>query len=518
MKRLFASPWAAPLALALALVVPAGINLSQYWIYNPLYGYGLWVPILAAVLVWQRRKDPCSEEPPGWGTLTGAVVAGFLLVVPMLRTLQIANPDWRLLDWLLAGGAVLALLALAFRTGGAVMLRRFSFPAFFLLSAVPWTTSAERAFTHLAVPVTARLAAELLWVLDVAGFSQGGTIHTVIGPLSVNEDCSGIRSLHLTIMLGLFWAGYFRLGPARGLGAMAGSLALALFLNLLRVVAVVAGTVWAGSLEALEHFHDQAGAVGQVVLTLCVPLIAWLLRPRTGPAKPLEREMPLPIWEGVPRRWATWVVAWLAAGELAAHGWYWMHEKDLNAPGAAWTFNDRFRPPGAEARPVPDSIRQSYRFSQARYLEWRDEGKLRWNVSWLKIEPGAQSASTHNVHRPESCLPAQDFALVGKFPDVVLPSTGGAVAFHHQAYQRNKEVQHLFFATLENVAGAGEQTAVDWTFEGRLNAAWLGLRSRGTQILHLNVTNPPDLQEVRAQAAQYLEQVLMPVPAAAKAS
>src|SRR5579862_3532117 len=96
-----------PIALSIlivALLVPPGINLLQYWLHNPLYGYGLWVPLLAGYLIWQRRppSDAVPAHPLPLATLI--LLACYFAAVPPLRVVQIANPDWRLLDWLLAGG------------------------------------------------------------------------------------------------------------------------------------------------------------------------------------------------------------------------------------------------------------------------------------------------------------------------------------------------------------------------------------------------------------------------------
>src|SRR5262245_13738800 len=121
--------WLPAVLLGITIVTPPGLNLVQYWLHNPLYGFGLWVPVLAVVLIWRRG---CGAGPARNDRWTVFVMGAYFATLPPLRVLQIANPDWRMIDWALSLGAVAALLALVFRVGGQVLLSRWWFPICFL--------------------------------------------------------------------------------------------------------------------------------------------------------------------------------------------------------------------------------------------------------------------------------------------------------------------------------------------------------------------------------------------------
>lgn len=497
--------------LAAAILLPPGLNLVQYWLHNPLYGYGLWVPFLAGILFW-RRASGADQPHKGW--LSAGLITGYFAMLPFLRTIQIANPDWRLIDWLLAGGAVVALLALAFRMGGPAMLSRCWFPICFLLTAVPWSTSAEHAFTAHAVPAAAKMASEILWLGGIAAVDDGRTLHTAVGPIGVSEDCSGIRGFQLATMAALFWRGFLGMKNGRAAAMLVGGLALALLLNVLRVVAIVGAAVKTGQIATAERLHDPAGTAAQIALMLALPVLAWRLQ-RRAPQSACAAEENLARPDGgqtsmglLPRA-AIGAVLWCLASEVAAETWFRVHEAHSAPMTPRWTLNRAGSIMGAVESPIPDAVRENYRYSDAKVLDWKDAHGSMWRVFWLDFQKGALSACTYNIHRPDICLPSQDFRLTGTYPDLPVDVSGTRVEFHHQLFQRSAKALHLFSVTAQDTGALGQQTLTDWTLAGRLRAALLGLRSQRSQIVHLVMSDgSAPVAEVRQRATGYLNQIL----------
>ncbi len=505
--RIPTNGWLPAILLAAAILLPPGLNLVQYWLHNPLYGYGLWVPVLAAALAWHRGA---SAGPARKGWLTATVIVGYLSLLPVLRVVQIANPDWRMIDWLLAGGAVVALLALVFRLGGPALLARWWFPICFLLTAVPWSTSAERAFTTHAVPATASVAAEMLWAVGIAAVDEGNTLRTAVGPIGVSEDCSGIRGFQLAVMAALFWGGFLGLRNGRAAAMLVGGIAIALLLNVLRVAVIVGAAVKTGDITTADRLHDPAGTVAQIALMLALPALGWWLHRGAPPpdAAVMTPDSAPGSVVAVSLRAAVGAVLWCVATEVGAEGWFRMHEAKSAPSAERWTVSRVHSIPGATESPVPTNVRENYRYSNSLVLDWKDAKGAGWRLFWLDFEKGAHSACTHNVHRPDTCLPFQDFALARQYPDlrVDLGSTG--VDFHHQLFRRGGQVLHLFSVTAQDVGAVGQQTLTDWTLAGRLRAAMLGLRSQRSQMVHLLLEAPTSPTEARRAATEYLRQVL----------
>ncbi len=495
------------LLLGALIVIPPGLNLSQYWLHNPLYGYGAWAPMLVVLLLWRRGVGPLPREtnPRRFGYW---VIAAYFAVVPVLRIVQIANPDWRLVDWVFTGSAAAALLALVWQLGGSALLARWWFPVCILLTAVPWSTVAEQRLTNTSSPAMATIASEILWTVNLPSVDQGHVLQTAAGAISVGEGCSGIRGVQLAVMASLFWAAFFWLGAWRGTGLLLGSIALALLLNVLRVAVVAGVAIHAGKLEAGERLHDTAGGVAQLILIAGIPALAWLLRPRAICREPVEARQEEVRWGHFTARILIIAAVWLVAAEAAAEGWFYHRERGLHLETTGWAVRRPLSVAGASEQPLPAQIHEAYRFSDGLSAAWHDTTGGRWTLFWLDFGAGEISACTHNVHRPEICLPSHDSELVQEFPDLEVSTESGKLLFHHQLYRRGSQFMHLFYSTIEET-GAEPRTVADWTYSGRLGVAWRGIRGQRSEMIHLlaETTAPPE--EVRKAAGGYFGKLLM---------
>ena len=491
------------IVLAFALCIPAGLNLLQYWLHNPLYGYGIWVPFLAAYLFWQRRAALGKAEQPVSPFLAVAVVSLYLLSWPVLRVVQVANPDWRLVDLILSLGMVASLLALFYCVGGRRLLADFWLPACFLLTTVPWSTSAEQSFVAYAIPLTGRATSELLWTLGVAVVDSGKTIYTAVGPIQVSEDCSGIRSFHLAIMATFFWIGYFRLQNFRAWSMAATALGMTLALNILRVTVLVLIVVKSNQVALMEHWHDTMGSIAQGLLVIALPTAAWLLGKRLPPFS--ERREPMPFF--IPKWVPIAVLVWCLGVGAFAEGWYRLHESTTTAAKGFWGLN--LKSPGINPveNPVPANVKENYFFSEGHNLEWTDANNSQWTILYLDFDQGALSACTHNIHRPEVCLAMSDITLIGQPDPLKVTISDRQLVFTHQIFQRNNHPIHLFHAYLQNLPEENNQA--DWTYQGRLRAAGLGIRSHRAELIHLMVEAPYSPEHARAAASEYLKQLLV---------
>jgi exosortase/archaeosortase family protein len=444
----------------------------------------------------------------------------YLAAVLPLRCVQVANPDWRLADWILGFGAAGAVLALLFRTGGMRAVRQFAYPVLFLLTALPWPMNAETGFNRVAVPAVARATAEILWLFGMPAVDTGRSILTSAGPVAVTDDCGGIRSFQLAVMASVFLGGVFGHRGWRWVGLVAAGIGCAVFLNLARILSLVLVASATGDLSLVPRAHDISGQVAQVALVALLPAVAWMMRPQTRQPQPQPPPAPAGPDEAPPparKPLSPWLVAgaaaWLLVAEAGVEFWFLSRE----SPGAAsgqWSIGIRAAQPGSESLPIPAEVRRNYRFTDARHFGWKDGRGAPWTLTWLGFGPGDLSACTHNVHRPEICLPAVDYVLEGRFQDLVVSGEGRTVTFRHQLYRKGPAIIHLFFATVHETGAPLPESAsealspADWTYAGRLRAAWHGVRSSRAEILHLSVEYPYDPAECRRLATEILRAAL----------
>src|SRR5436189_1128181 len=142
-------------------------QLSGEWSVNEQYRFGWFVPFFALYLFWLRWQDRPEEEvrsqksEPTTRKVVAACIgiAALLLLLPV-RLFEIANPEWRLLDWTHAAAVVTLTLLLIWYSGGGAWVRYFAFPVAFIFAAVPWPTLVETPIIQGLMRAVAHVAAE----------------------------------------------------------------------------------------------------------------------------------------------------------------------------------------------------------------------------------------------------------------------------------------------------------------------------------------------------------------------
>src|SRR5262249_13478373 len=184
-------------------------------------------------------------------------ISALLLLLPT-RLFEIANPEWRLLDWVHATAVVTLTLLFIWSAGGKPWLRHFAFPVAFIFVAVPWPTVVEIPIIQGLMRFVARVAAETAMLFGIPAQVEGNLIRVSNGLVGVNEACSGIRSLQTSLMIGLLFGELKRFSVARRFALVAGAIAIAMFANFVRAVflVIVAGTK---DISEVGRWHEIAG-------------------------------------------------------------------------------------------------------------------------------------------------------------------------------------------------------------------------------------------------------------------
>lgn len=199
--------WALPTVLVLYWLQLFN-QLRFEWTSNPEYAYGWFVPLLATGIFWQRwmiRPAPNAPMPNlSRDRLVLCVALGLVILILPVRISLEANISWRAMFWLhafdVAGLTWLALWV----SGGKSWLKHFAFPVAFFLVAVPWPNFSEGIIVLDLMRMVASATVDVVAFLGIPAIQHGTTLQISSGILGVDEACSGVRSIHLGIMIGLF--------------------------------------------------------------------------------------------------------------------------------------------------------------------------------------------------------------------------------------------------------------------------------------------------------------------------
>ncbi len=452
-------------------------RLRGEWSVNPQYSFGWFVPPLAILLAWRRwftRPEPAPTVHGGtsfWITIT---LLGLTLLP--LRVLLEANGEWRLANIALAIIVLGLTLLVVHRAGGRPWLGHFAFPALFPLLAVPWPARIETPLTQgLMESVTAITVDALNW-LGIACVQQGSVIEMVSGFVGIEEACSGIRSLHATLMVALLLGEWSRLGPRHRASLVVLGLPLALAMNFLRSFSLAWIAARHGP-SAVEGWHDPAGFT---VLIPCFAVLGWLSArwetPPPSPPSPLPSRSP----RRIPALAAAAGLAWLIAVEVLTGAWYRAHERDL-PPSPSWTL-DWSRAPGI-VRPmeIPRRIRERMHCDELQAGEIRTPDGQTWQVHLFHWSAGQDVSRISDLHVPEGCLPSAGWRLDHVGTPLTLSS--GQLRLPCLPYRFTREGRPLALFLCRWETAPGRLPELEFTHRNRWRAAIEGRRHLGLQIL-----------------------------------
>ena len=339
-----ALPWLAKMnALVLcAAAVGLAALLWPLWIHDANMTHGPFLPFLAAILVFESRRD---ADPRFLGRGAGPVATCVLLVVLSLSSFVLAIVYAAALGWTHIMAEFMLSAALVF-AGGAAWLgfadERVRFIPFNWAAAVavvlwifagqpPPGTYARLAF-FLQSEVTSGVT-RVLGAIGVAAYQNGNVIELARTSVGVSEACSGVRSLISCTVAGLFLSALLvRSWRSRVLIIVLSPL-IGLSMNFVRSLVL---TLVANSGMQIEgHWHDlTGGSILIVTAGLVAALGLWLGRNNSRHAAAVGARA-----SGSPGRSS--LPAILASGFLAA--------------GVAAGLVATGRPAsGTQARPVPN--------------------------------------------------------------------------------------------------------------------------------------------------------------------
>lgn len=530
------APPAAPLSLpvAAAFVVLWGalsLFLGSEWSLSEQYSYGWFVPFLAAALFWLRWEQcPTPAAPVASRTQDGLLALGAmacLVLIPVLRLMEVANPEWRQLGWLHALAVCAFTLGVIWRTGGRPWLQHLAFPVCFFFVAVPWLRGFEDYVIQTLMRGVAALSVEVVALFGIPAQAEGNLIRIGRGVVGVNEACSGVRSLQTSIMIGLLLGELNRFSTARRVAMLLGAVGTALFANAFRATYLV----WLAAGRGMEEVERQHDFIGYFILgtVFCGSLlIATLLKrlpaPPRRPAQPASAAPEPRLWNLSPAVWIA-VSVWLLLAEAAVEGWYRWHERGLPT-GAAWTLQWPEKAPGFKNVPIPELTARILRYDEGRSASWqatpnpREGGFLMFAFRW---NPGRNSTQLATDHRPDVCLPASGLKQVADHgrKKYTIEGTDRTIEFQQLEFSRPSSPSqrlHVFFSLTEDVPRTNldfnvyEPGSLPAQFWRRLRLALAGRRNLGQQMIEILMFDAGTSEDAAAAFPEFLRKTIRARP------
>jgi exosortase len=496
------APWIGAALLWLWLF----LHLQVEWTLNPQYNYGWAVPFLALLLFylrWQRRPGPDLRSQNN-ALITVAMAFALALLFP-IRVIEEANPDWRLLSWILAFCVVDFSLLSLIRAGGARWVRHFAFPILFPLTAVPWPVQFESFVVQTMMRVVAFLAVEIAGWFGVGAYQLGNVIQLRNGFVGVDEACSGVKTLQAGIMVSLVLGELFQLRWSRRIALVVLGCGWVFVCNVFRATALVFVAAKSG-LDALGRWHDTIGMAALLCGMAGMLALAWVWK-----GEPRREQSPSPsagTARVFPAQWGVfgWVLVIFAATEI----WYRSHERQL-IEQPPWQVTWPAANQTVTALPIPDSTRVILHYDEAKTAAWEEPAGIHWWTFFARWKPERAALQLVRSHSPKICLPAIGRTFVGFRSEVKVEAESIALDFRSYEFEQNGRPLFVFVCIQEDkrVVSTATETG-EWNLEGRLRAAWVGKRNLGQRLLEIAVSGVDDFGQASEALSKTAREILRP--------
>jgi exosortase len=499
--NIFAS-WIAAAALWLWLFV----HLQVEWSLNPQYNYGWAVPFLALLMFWfrwQRRPEPdlrARNYPiAGWAA---AIVLALLFPI---RVVEEANPDWRLLSWLLAMFVIDFSLLTLYRAGGRNWLKHFLFPVFFPLAAVPWPVQFENFVVQTMMRAVAYVAVEIAGWFGVGAYQIGNVIQLRNGFVGVDEACSGVKTLQAGIMVALVLGELLQLRWNKRAALLLLGCGWVFVCNVFRATALVFVAANSG-VDALARWHDWIGTAALLCGLAGMLALAWLWK--AEPANFARNRAISPVPGIFASQWMA--LAWLALIFAGTEIWYRIHERQL-MERPRWQVTWPAENDTVAALPIPESTRVILRYDDAKSAAWEQPRGVRWWSFFAHWKPRRAALQLVRSHSPEICLPAigRNFRMAR--PDVNLRAGPVSLDFRSYEFEQNGRPLFVFVCIQEDKrVASGRADTGEWNLQGRVRAALDGKRNLGQRLLEVAILGLDDFAQASEALSKTAAEILRP--------
>jgi exosortase len=468
------------------------------------------VPFLALYLFferWQRRPEPLDFSKRN--TLIAGVAMVFALGLLPLRLIQEANPDWRLVGWMIAGIVTILTLCAILFAGGWPWLRHFWFPVCFMLVAVPWPVPIEQRLIQSLMHNVAACCVELLSWFGIPAVQQGNVIEVSSGAVGVEEACSGVRSLQTTLMISLFLGEWFCFNATRRIALLFLGMAIAYFCNLGRAFWLVWLSAQHGA-EAIAHWHDFAGLLVLAVTLVLLWSVALGLR-KFG-CQVSASTLPVVLQNHprrLPRAALISLLVWLLVVELSTELWYRAHESNY-AKTENWFIQWPAARNSFRELPIPPATREILHYSDGEAATWQNPSGTRWTMYFIHWLPGRSAAQLAKAHGPEICLPAAGRTMQSDLGVKILQIHGIALPVHSYVFLNRGEPMYVFYALHEEGAATDPRASryQNMTMATRMQAVLAGRRNSGQRVLEAAILGAPDQTSAESEFAHTLEELI----------
>ncbi|MCB1880971.1 MAG: VPLPA-CTERM-specific exosortase XrtD [Chromatiaceae bacterium] len=269
-----------------------GINhMVDIWINSEEYGYGFFIPVISAYLIWQRRNILAQVEfRPSWLGVFVILVGGTFFFLGQIAT------TFTLVQYAL----VLCLLAVAYALMGWHAFKWVAGPLLLLFFVVPLPPFVYNNLSGKLQLISSEIGVAVIRLFGISVFLEGNVIDLGEYKLQVVEACSGLRYLFPLVSIAFLAAYMYKVEMWKRVLVFLSSIPITILMNSFRIGVIGYLVENYGTEQAEGFLHDFEG---WIIFMACfaILLLEMTLLAKVGKRKytlkevfGLEAPQPLP--------------------------------------------------------------------------------------------------------------------------------------------------------------------------------------------------------------------------------
>ena len=202
---------------------------------------------------------------------------------------------------------------------------------------------------------------------------------------------------------------------------------------------------------------------------------------------------------------------WLLLVEVGVELWYRSHERHLR-PAIAWRPEFPHDNASYQDQPLGEKARQLLRYDEGISGSWT-EGSSRWQMIFLRWDPGRIAVHLARSHTPEICLTAAGRTIVSVSDLKHFKAGSLDLPFRVYTVEEAGHVFHVFYCLWEEGGNDPSIAATTLNYHSRIAPVLAGRRNLGQRSLEIAISGF-DTAEAAEAAVQSQLQKLMKVEGA----
>ena len=250
-------------------------RVSLWWNEASYYTHGYSVPFLALVLLFGLSQQSADRIIIQKSSLPLFVT--FIVLYFFSRIIVEPDPFWRLPLWIETLTLSVCSVLLIRNSKIALSVRSLSLVALYLFTCLPWPARLESWVVLSLSNQIGYITGELLLLLGYPAEVMGSLIRVDQTDISINNACSGIRSLQNLISFAIFFSIYFRHSLFFFCLSLFCACGITFFFNSLRALSLSLVSLEMGN-EIQQEWHDSIGNIFICGAFLSLFFLTWFFK------------------------------------------------------------------------------------------------------------------------------------------------------------------------------------------------------------------------------------------------